>query len=208
MNNEEKLLIDNLIGRRDYLRSEHLYKRGYNYVKEVLDMPEWNNPKFQYLLTSNIWQTNIEVIREVLNMPEWNDPKFHGLLTSNIWKSKIEEIRAILKMEKLQQKEYVHLLCPGIFNVCYENIIPSIELHEQYGIGKYITNRCLRRNIELQSCLIDYLVKNNIDLLVEKQDGGYKLNSMLSCSNTELLKKYKIDIKEIYNEENKKRCQM
>ena len=207
MNNEEKILIDNLIGSRQYLKSEHLYKRGYKYVKDVLEMPEWNDPKFQFLLTSNVWQTNIEVIKEVLNMQEWNDPKFHGLLTSNIWKSNIEEIRAILTTPKLQEKEYVHLLCPGIFNVCYDNIVPSIQLHEEYGIGKYITNRCLRRNVEVQRCLIDYLIKNNIDLLVEKQDGGYKLNSMLSCSNTELKKKYKIDIKAIYNEGNKKGCQ-
>lgn len=130
-------------------------------------------------------------------MPEWENPKYQLLLTATIWKSNYQTIKGILSMEKLQEKDYNHLLCPSIFNVNPKNIIPSIELLEEFGIGKYITNRCLRRNVNLQRKLIKYLVNNDYDLLTETENGVYKLNPILNASNTDLKKKYGIDIKEI-----------
>ncbi len=100
-------------------------------------------------------------------------------------------------MEELQSDEYSHLLCPSIFNISLKNIVPSIKLLEEYGIGKYITNRCLRRNVELQRNLLDYMVNNNIDLIVEKKDGSYGLNPVINASNTEIKTKYGIDIKNL-----------
>ena len=98
---------------------------------------------------------------------------------------------------ELKQDDYSHLLCPSIFNVSLKNIIPSIRLFEEYGIGKYITNRCLRRNVELQRNLLEYLTNENIDLIVEKKDGNYGLNPILNSSNADLKKKYGIDIKNL-----------
>ena len=138
-------------------------------------------------------------------MSEWEEERYQSLLTSNIWKSNYNEIKSIFKMQKLKQPEYEHLLCPSIFSISYKNIIPSIELFEEYGIGKYITNRCLRRNVNLQRKLIEYLINNDYDLLVEKDNGEYKLNPIFNASNADLKKKYGIDIKELTKTEVKKK---
>ena len=223
----EKLLIDELLIGKEFLKNDQIYTRSYLFVKKVLEMPEWEEEKFQPLLTStiwtsnyekiqkilampeweeekfrplltsNIWTSNYEEIQRILSMPEWEEEKFQSLLTSNIWTSNYEEIHGILKMDKLKESDYQHLLSPSIFGLSYKNIVPSIELFEEYKIGKYVTNRCLRRNVELQRTLIEYLIKNGYDLLVEKNDGGYKLNPILNASNTEIKRKYGIDVKEI-----------
>ena len=89
------------------------------------------------------------------------------------------------------------MLSPSIFNIKTHNIIAGIELFEKYNINKYITNRCLRRNVNQQRCLIEYMIENDIALVVESNNGKNKLNPILNCSNTELKQKYNIDIKEI-----------
>ena len=70
-------------------------------------------------------------------------------------------------------------------------------MFEEYGIGEYITNRCLRRNVNLQRNLIKYLLDNGYDLLEQRNNEEYKLNPILSASNTEVKKKYGIDVKKI-----------
>ena len=53
-------------------------------IKEILDMPEWNNPRFKDLLTSTIWNSNADEVKKIISMSEWNDPKFKNLLRSTI----------------------------------------------------------------------------------------------------------------------------
>lgn len=190
MNYEILLDKENLISNKATERDVHL-------IKTILEMPEWENPKFKGLLTSNIWQSNTKDIKEILNMEEWEDPIYEGLLTPNIWKSNPRDIKIILSMKEFQTDEYKHLLCPSIFNVSFKNIIPTIKLLEEYGIGKYITNRCLRRNVDLQRELLEYMININIDLVVEKSDGSYTLNPIINASNTDARKKYGIDIKNL-----------
>lgn len=173
-------------------------------IEIILVMREWDDPKFQGLLTSNIWRANVENIKEILSMREWDNPKFQGLLTPNIWHSSANDIKMLFGMKKIQQDEYIHLLCPSIFNVSFQNIVPSIELFEEYGIGKYITNRCLRRNVDLQRKLLEYLISNNMDLIVRKKGGSLGLNPVLNVSNSDLKKKYDIDIKKLNFSEVKK----
>lgn len=140
-----------------------------------------------------------------MELPEWQEEQYQGLLTSNIWKSNVQEIKKVLSIPELKQAAYTHLLSPSIFSVSIKNIIPSIKLFEEYGIGQFITNRCLRRNVKLQKQLLEYLVNNNIDLVVEKKAGGYSINPILNASNTELKKKYDIDIKNLTSKGAKKK---
>lgn len=51
---DKKEKIDELIGNRDNLKSDLLYKRSLEEIKKILEMPEWKEDKFQGLLTSNI----------------------------------------------------------------------------------------------------------------------------------------------------------
>ena len=115
-------------------------------------MPEWKNNKYIHLLTPTIWNSNFKNIKQILSMPEWEDEKYQHLLTTNIWNNSYED-------------KYLQLLKPSIFSISTKNIINGIELLKEYGIDKYVTNKCLRFKTEFLKNLIDYLVANNIDLV-------------------------------------------
>ena len=54
-----------------------------------------------------------------MEMPEWENKKFEGLLTSNIWHSNYNEIKSILSMEEfLNTDHYIHLLVPPVLVIC------------------------------------------------------------------------------------------
>lgn len=137
-------------------------------------------------------------------MPEWNDPRFKNLLTSTIWNSNVKEIRKVLSMPELQCKEYKQLLCPTIFAINKKNILSNIELLKEYGIDKYITVSFLRKNVDKQRALIDYVISKEIDLIVEDNKGSYKLNPMFNYSSSVLKSRYGINMKEIKNNKIKK----
>ena len=81
-----------------------------------------------------LYSRDSEFIREVLTMPEWDDPKFQGLLTSNIWNSNVSDVKEILQMPEWNDLKYKHLLVPSIFGISYKNIRPTMDLFEEYGI--------------------------------------------------------------------------
>lgn len=173
-------------------------------IKEILDMPEWNDPRFKSLLTSGIWHRNADEVKKIISMSEWNDPKFKNLLTSCIWHSNAEEVKEILDMPELQCEEYKQLLCPTIFAINKKNILSNIELLKEYGIDKYITVSFLRKNVDKQRALIDYMISKDIDLIVEDNKGSYKLNPMFNYSSSVLKSRYGINMKEIKNNKIKK----
>ena len=54
MNKDEKIIeINKLIGNCELLKCELLYRKTLSEVKAILEMPEWEDEKFQGLLTSN-----------------------------------------------------------------------------------------------------------------------------------------------------------
>ena len=195
MNKNE--IIDNLIGDREFLKCELLYRRNIGEVKAILEMPQWEDEKFKGLLTSNIWSSNLAEVKAILEMPQWEDKKFKGLLTSNIWKSNSTEVKAILEMPELKNERYSHLLQPSIFNISIKNIRPTIDLFKEYGIDAYISNRTLRRNVIIQRKLLKYMKEHNIPFVEEDKNGKYKLNKIINSSNTELKNKYYIDLEKI-----------
>ena len=48
-------VIDRLIKGKEYLKCNRLYNKSITEIKKILNMPQWNNPKFASLLTSTIW---------------------------------------------------------------------------------------------------------------------------------------------------------
>ena len=222
MNNTEKELILSLLKGKEYLISDFLFLRSYQEVKKILEMKEWEDPKYQRLLTSNIWQSNYENIKKILEMDEWKDSKFKGLLTSNIWNSNYKDIKKILEMKEWEEPKYQGLLTSSIWSSSYENIVEKLQLpvwnnpkyesllsptifvikssnilenikiFEEYGIEDYITTNAIRKNpIELRE-LLDYLVENNISLVVDN-----KLNKVINATKKVMKEKYGIDIKYI-----------
>ena len=137
MNNTEKNLILIQLKGKEYLINDYLFLKSYDEVKKILEMPEWNEERFQGLLTSTIWNSNYENIVEKLHLSIWNNPKYKKLLT------------------------------PTVFAIKASNILSNIQIFEEYSIEDYITTNSLRKNpIEL-STLLKYLVNNNIDLVVD-----------------------------------------
>ena len=219
ISNEE---IDTLLDKYPFLKCNVVYERDINYIKEVLNLPYWqetknkkllttniwyssyanivnimelpfwDDPKFGKVLTSNIWKRRAAGVKKTLELSEWNEEEYQQLLTSNIWKSSYESILEIFSIEELKDLRYKHLLVPSIFNVQTENIIPTINLLDEYEISEYITNRCLRRNVGLTRKLIEIMINNNIPLLTVYKN-ELKLNRMLSDSNSYLKTTYGID---------------
>ena len=181
------------------LLTTNIWYSSYPNIINIMNLPYWSDPRFKKILTSNVWKRNYKEVENVLKMEEWNHPEYKKLLTSNIWKSSYEDIKAILSMDILKDARYSHLLVPSIFNVQIENIIPTIQLLDQYHISDYVTNRCLRRNVKLTERLIKYMISNGIPLLVPDGD-NYKLNRLLSDSNSYLKDEHEIDVKSLEEE--------
>ncbi|MCM1370888.1 MAG: hypothetical protein NC181_03245 [Clostridium sp.] len=167
MNDSSKLIIDELIRGKEYLKSDKLYKRSSNFVKKVLEMEEWNNPKFAGLLTPTIWCSNYQSIKEKLNLLCFSNNKYKNLFT------------------------------PSIFLLSSKNIVNGIKLFEEYNISEYITICCLRKSTSDLRNLIEYLINNDIDLVVRNSNGEQKLNPILNASKKHLKEKYNIDIKNL-----------
>ena len=67
MNNSEKILINQLLKGQEYLISEYLYKRGYEFVKSVLGNETLAKDEYKDLRTSNIWASEKNEIETKLN---------------------------------------------------------------------------------------------------------------------------------------------
>ena len=84
----------------------------------------------------------------------------------------------------------MNLLVPTIFRISVKNIESGIEVLKEYGIDEYVTNSCLRKKPEFLRNLIEYLIKNNIDLVTKhKKTSEYILNPILNYSKTKLKEK-------------------
>ena len=78
------------------------------------------------------------------------------------------------------------------------------KLFEEYNISEYIITNSLRKNQREQRKLIEYMMTNNISLIVEKNGEGI-LNPILNTNTSKLKEKYGIDIKKIQNKGNLER---
>lgn len=149
MDSAEKILIDlylKKIGRED-LKCDKLYRRSYQAVIDVLEMPEWKEERFAGLLTSNIWGNSYESIKGILSIPLpqtpkkliWEDKRFAKLLTPNIWNSNYPEVKNILTIPHpddpdnpnktiWDDKKFSKLLTSSIWSTSYENISAKLAL--------------------------------------------------------------------------------
>ena len=138
---EERILIDKELKKRnlEHLKSDYLYLCSYNTVLEILNLPHWNNPKFQGLLTSSIWHSNAKNIQIKLSLPYWND------------------------------KKYIKLLTPSIFAITQKGIEDAIEVAENFSIEEWITTSFLRKSKIQLLALIHYLQDNQIPLIMNEK---------------------------------------
>lgn len=224
-------LINKVLKERglEHLKSKYLYKRSYQEVIRILDLPEWNNPKFKHLFTSNIWLTNSENIKAILALKEWDNPLFKPLFTASIWNSNPDKIKMILELEEWNNPLFQKILTPNIWNSNYENvkaIITSklwqdnrfkhllsksiwnknikkiekvVETMIKLSLEDYITIKCLNLSPIQIRALYKYLINNKIDVILDN-----KLNPIFNASPTVLLYRYGINLKQLVEEEKQK----
>ena len=199
---EERILIDKELKKRnlEHLICDYLYLLSYSSVIEILDLPCWNDPKFQGLLTSNIWNSNAKEIQTILSLKEWNNPKFQGLLTSSIWNSTAKSVQQKLSLPYWNDKKYIKLLTPSIFVITQKKIIDAIEAAENFGIENWITIIFLRKSKIQLLALIHYLQDKQIPLIINE-----KLHPIFSAAPNILKTRYHIDLKSLVEQEKKER---
>jgi len=73
MVDSEKIEIAKLLKDRPDLITDTMYLKAFKDVKRILEMPEWNEPRYKKLLTSTIWKSNFDDIQNILAMDEWKD---------------------------------------------------------------------------------------------------------------------------------------
>ena len=174
------------------LLTPSIWNSNYEKIQKILAMPEWNEDKYQDLLTSSIWQSNYEEIQKILAMPEWNEEKFQGLLTSSIWQSNYQDIKEKLSLEYWQNPLYEKLLTPSIWTISTQKIKEAISLFEREGLESYININVMRKSKKQIKALINYCKAMNISIIKDE-----KLNPIFNVPASILLKKYGLNLDKI-----------
>lgn len=63
--------INKLLKYTPFLKFELVYKRDVEFIKAVLEMPEWKEKRFQGLLAPSIWSSNYQDIRDILSIKNY-----------------------------------------------------------------------------------------------------------------------------------------
>ena len=131
-------------------------------IQKILQSKEYEEHPELFTSTA-LAKAKLEDIQKLLQLPYWNDEKYERLLTSSV----IANSKSMLK--KL----------PNL-----------IKLAEYYEIDEFINYKYLKNSPSQNFALINYLLENNIPLIVNN-----KLNPLFLRTSGVLKKKYGIDLK-------------
>ena len=155
---------------------------------------------FKPLLTSNIWKSNPKNVSAIFdifsNLTKEQKEVFMPLLTSNIWNSNPENIKAIIESKIWENNLYRKLLTKSIWNKSITKIEKIIETIEKLKLEKYITASCLNLSPIQIKALYHYMKCNNIPAII---DG--KLNPLFNLAPSLMLKRYRVNLKELVERE-------
>lgn len=122
----------------------------------------------EYLYCNQLNMRSYKEVVSILSLPYWEKTDAQGnliykkLLTSSIW---------ALNTKKIEE---------------------TIEILEEYGLGKYITISIMRKAKKQIIALIEYLIENKLPVIINE-----KLNPIFNVSPSVLKRKYNLDIKEL-----------
>ena len=155
---------------------------------------------FKHLLKSTIWKSNPKNVRAIFdifsNLTKEQKEVFMPLLTSNIWNSNPENIKAIIESKIWENNLYRKLLTKSIWNKSITKIEKIIETIEKLKLEKYITASCLNLSPIQIKALYHYMKCNNIPAII---DG--KLNPLFNLAPSLMLKRYRVNLKELVERE-------
>lgn len=184
--------------------SETLVRGDMNYIQKILYSDEFK--KHRELFTSEtIIHGKIDDIKKMINSEEFKNHR--ELFTSTtLAHSNLEDIKALLNMPYFKEECYKKLLTPSIIakSKIMINKLPILfELAHNYGIAEYLNTGFIISSPSQNYAIINYLIDNNEPLIINN-----KLNPLFGKQPGYLLKRYKVNIKELmekypYNELNK-----
>ena len=161
--------IQNILQSKEYQEHPELFtsttlaKAKLEDIQKILQSKEYQ--EHPEIFTSQVLaRAKLEDIQKLLQLPYWNDEKYERLLNSSV----IANSKSMLK--KL----------PNL-----------IRMAEYYEIDEFINFGYLKSSPSQNFALINYLLENNIPLIVNN-----KLNPLFLRTSGVLKKKYGIDLKE------------
>ena len=188
-------VIDRLIKGKEYLKCNRLYNKSITEIKKILNMPQWNNPKYASLLTSTIWNSDAGEVEKILNMEQWKDPKYVSLLTSNIWQSNAGEVEKILNMPQWNNPKYVSLLTSNIWqsNAGEVEKILNMEKWKDPKFAGLLTSNIWRSNAGEVEKILNMPQWENSKYVHLLRPSIFAVTRKNIESNIEIFKKYGID---------------
>ena len=135
-----------------------------------------------------------EEIQKIIQSEEFKKyPKLFKV--STLAHAKIEDIQKLLKLDYWKDERYKKLLTASVVansKSMLDKMPKLIKLAENFQIDKYLNTNFMSKSLSQNYALIKYLQDSNQPLIVNN-----KLNAIFAYQPCVLLKKYKIDIKEL-----------
>ena len=189
-------MIKELLKDRPDLLVKGVFRHSYEEVKQIYEMEIWQDERYKPLLSPFIWLRSYKDICNILSLPEWNDPRFSALFHPTIWKNSYKALVEKLKIPYLYDKKYDNLIFTMLMTVNCNRIVSNFKIFEAYHIVNYINAASLIRSPEVNILIIEYLIHNNIPLVVDSGTAGkgWIVNSYLGANFSRFTKDTGLDI--------------
>ena len=161
-------------------------------IQKILQSMEYQ--EHQEMFTSQVLaRARLEDIQKILQSKEYQEhPEM--FTSTTLARAKLEDIQKLLQLPYWVDEKYERLLTSSVIANSKSMIkkLPNlIKLAEYYEIAEFINYSYLKNSPSQNFALINYLLENNIPLIVNN-----KLNSLFLRTSGVLKKKYGIDLKE------------
>ena len=171
--------------------SEVLAKAKLEDIQKILQSKEYQ--EHPELFTSQVLaRARLEDIQKIIQSKEYQEhPEM--FTSTTLARAKLEDIQKLLQLPYWVDEKYERLLTSSVIansKSMLKKLPNLIKLAEYYEIDEFINFCYLKRSPSQNFALINYLLENNIPLIVNN-----KLNPLFLRTSGVLKKKYSIDLK-------------
>lgn len=179
-------------------------------IEKIVGIENLNIPNIKKndIISISVGRNSVDDIKRIINSKEFKE--YPELFTSTtLAYSNIEDIRLLLDLPYWQEEKYKKLLTCSIVaksKVMIEKLPILFKMAEEYDIDEYLTTNYLLHSPSQNYALINYLIDNEMPLIIFNAKKEGKLNPIFNKAPGVLKNKYNIDIKELmikypYNED-------
>ena len=160
-------------------------------IKKIIQSKEYQEHP-ELFTSTTLAHATLEDIQKIIQSKEYQEHP--ELFTSEVLaNAKLEDIQKLLQLPYWVDEKYERLLTSSVIANSKSMIkkLPNlIKLAEYYEIAEFINYSYLKNSPSQNFALINYLLENNIPLIVNN-----KLNPLFLRTSGVLKKKYSIDLK-------------